>query len=139
MSPRLIGDLLEDGGHREPGLLDAELHELGPPPVGGRRLGVGIVGEFVAERQEKRLREQHEALARAAIHLQRKSRRRGLAVPPAERKWIAELLKPLEAQSDRSERREGRLERLAERPRERLDERRFDRRARLAGLASWFA
>ena len=59
-----IGDLLEDGGHRKPRLLDAELHEPGPPPVGGRRLGVGIVGEFVAERQEKGLREQEEAFAR---------------------------------------------------------------------------
>jgi len=59
--------------------------------------------------------------------------------PPAKRERIAELLKPLEAQDDRNERSEGRLERLAEGPSERLDERRFDRRAGLAGLASRFA
>src|SRR6185437_12695213 len=75
-------------------------------------------------------------LAVAAVQPKRKPRRRRLAVAPAERERIAERKEPLEAKRDRSERREGRLERLPQRARERLEKRGFDRRARPFGLAS---
>ena len=93
------------------------------------------MGELAAKGQQERLRKQDQALTGAAVHLQGKPRRQGFAVSPAERKRIGERLKPLEAERDRAERSEGGLDRLAERPRERLDQRRFDRRARLSGLA----
>ena len=83
------------------------------------------------------MREQDEALAGAAAHVQGKSRRRRLAVPPAERERVGESLKPLEAQGERGQRSEGRRKRLAERARERLDERRLDLGARIADVAPW--
>ena len=70
MSPRLHGNLLQDGGHWQPRLSYACLHEPGPAAIGGRSLGLWIVLEFLAKRQEKRLGEQNEAFAGPAIHLQ---------------------------------------------------------------------
>ena len=90
--------------------------------------------EFLAKRQQKRLGEENEAFAGAAVHLQRKSRRRRLIVAFSKHERVRERRKPLEVQSDRGERREGRLQRSSQRARERLEERGFDRRAWLAGL-----
>ena len=78
-------NLLQDSGHRQPRLLDAYLHQMGPAPIRGRRLGFGITREFGAKWQKKRLRQQKEAVEDAAAHAERKPPRRGLAIPPAKR------------------------------------------------------
>ncbi len=50
-------NVLQDRRHRQPRLLNAGLHEPGPAPIGRQRLGLGIVRQFGAEGQKKRLRQ----------------------------------------------------------------------------------
>jgi hypothetical protein len=72
---------LQNRGHWQPRLLNAGLHESRPTPIRRHGLRLGIVREFIAERQEKRLRQQEEALTGAPVHAERKPRRRRLAIP----------------------------------------------------------
>ena len=128
--------LLQDRGHRQTRLLNAGLHQPGPAPIGRRRLGLGIVREFGAKGQKKRLRQQEKARAGAPVHAERKPRRRRIAIPPPERVGILDRRQPLEAQRDASDGSEGRLERLAQCAGERFEKRSLDRRARPLGFDS---
>ncbi len=131
-------NLLQDRGHRQPRLLNAGLHQPGPAPIRRQRLGLGIVRQFGAKGQEKRLRQQEKARAGAAVHAERKPRRRRLAIPTPKREGILDRRQPLEAQRDASDGSEGRLERLPQCAGERFEKRRLDRRARPLGFASSF-
>ena len=131
-------NLLQDSGHWQPGLLNADLHQPRPAPIRRQRLDLGIVRQFGAKRQEKRLRQQEKALAGAAAQPKRKPRRGRFAIPAAKRVWILERHKPSEAEGDPRDGSERRLERLPQRARERFDKRSLDRRARLLRVASRF-
>jgi hypothetical protein len=62
--------------------------------------------------------------------------RAAAAVAPFKRERAADGREPLETCNNRGERGEGRLNRVAQRPRERLEKRGLDRRPRFTGLAT---
>jgi hypothetical protein len=134
-SPRLIGTL-KDSGHRQPRLLNADLHQLRPAPIRRQGLGLGIVRQFGAKGQEKRLRQQQKAFEDATAQPKRKPRRGRLAISPAKREWILERHKPFEAEGDPSDGSEARLDRFPQCAREGLEKPGLDGCARHSGFAS---
>src|SRR5271165_221791 len=121
--------LFQNCRHRQPGLFEPGLHRPRPAAVEGRGLGRLFPFELLAQGEQKRLGQEDKALARPALQRQRKARGGCRHVPPSERETVVQRHEAVEGERKPRKRREGRLERSAERAREFLDELSLDRRA----------
>ena len=117
---------LEDCSDRQPSLLHAGFHRKRPAAVGTRRLDCFPL-ELLAERDQKRLRNENETFTGDAAHWQREAGRRARHVAPPKCVDVGQRHEALKCDRQGPELGKGRFERVPEHTSEFFDERGLDR------------